>query len=165
MFKASLLKTVRSRGGFTLIELLVVVSIIGLLASAVMVSLNNARVKARDARRLADAHQLITGIELAAERLNHYPNTSCAWCISTGGDNWISEMYGYEMSRLPKDPENNCSSAKEVCYYYISNGTDYCLQVSQELDATNSPFYRGYWNGTYKLRFGPKGPNSGLCST
>ena len=37
--------------GFTLIELLVVISIIGLLASGVLASLNSARMKARDAKK------------------------------------------------------------------------------------------------------------------
>ncbi|TSC77744.1 MAG: hypothetical protein G01um101433_497 [Parcubacteria group bacterium Gr01-1014_33] len=43
--------------GFTLVELLVTISIISVLASVVLTSVNSARVKARDTRRLADVNQ------------------------------------------------------------------------------------------------------------
>jgi len=53
-----------NRKGFTLIELLVTISIIGLLSTLSVVSLNNARGKARDARRMYDLSTVRTALEL-----------------------------------------------------------------------------------------------------
>ncbi len=66
-------KNIKVRAGFTLIELLVVISIIGLLASVVFVSLNNARAKARWAKMLADFRQFNTAMELYYDKYNYYP--------------------------------------------------------------------------------------------
>jgi len=62
-----------SKAGFTLIELMVVVTIIGILASIVLVSLGDARVKARDVRRLADVRQVTLGLEFYIDEYMHYP--------------------------------------------------------------------------------------------
>lgn len=52
--------------GFTLIELLVVISIIALLSSVVLAALSTARMKARDAQRIANAQELIKALEIYA---------------------------------------------------------------------------------------------------
>ena len=72
------MKNKNSEYGFTLIELLVVISIIGLLASVILVSLNGARVKGRDVKRLSDLKQIQTALELYYSDNNHYPITSCS---------------------------------------------------------------------------------------
>lgn len=59
--------------GFTLIELLVVIAIIGILSSLAVVSLNNARAKARDAKRVSDIRQMETALELFLADRNGYP--------------------------------------------------------------------------------------------
>lgn len=56
-----------------MIELLVVIAIIGLLATIVMVSLNNAREKAKRAKAMADVNQIRTAVELYYAENGDYP--------------------------------------------------------------------------------------------
>lgn len=67
-----MLKNVKKRG-FTLIELLVVIAIIGILSSIVMASLNSARAKSRDAKRLSDIKSLQLALELYFDYNKAYP--------------------------------------------------------------------------------------------
>jgi prepilin-type N-terminal cleavage/methylation domain-containing protein len=70
---------ITTKKGFTLIELLVVIAIIGLLSTLAVVSLNNAREKSRDAKRVSDIRQIQTGLELYYADRNGYP------VVPTGG--------------------------------------------------------------------------------
>ena len=83
------LETKKNRG-FTLIELLVVISIIGLLSSIVLVSLNNARVKARYARAQAELNQFIKAAVIAqgesAKRLQDITGSGCSDCACRDRD-------------------------------------------------------------------------------
>jgi prepilin-type N-terminal cleavage/methylation domain-containing protein len=69
--------------GFTLIELLVVIAIIGILASIVLVSLNGARAKGRDAKRVADLQQFARAVAI-----NSKADTNSAFlgCTLTTGN-------------------------------------------------------------------------------
>lgn len=115
--------------GFTLIELLVVISIIGLLSSVVLASLNTARAKANNTRRIADLQQLRTALELYYSSNGSYP-IQASWrgttpqCYSTGadGNTAIPGLVPNYISSMPKDPKPVLPS---YCYLYMSNGVDY----------------------------------------
>ena len=71
-------------GGFTLIELLVVISIIGVLATIVLVSLNSARLKARNVSRIQSIHALTTAFNLGIGNNVSFPSTGSQWvCVTT----------------------------------------------------------------------------------
>ncbi len=66
--------------GFTLVELLIVIAIIGILASIVLVSLNNGRIKARDAERLAHMASVKSALEVYFLEHGRYPNSDYDGC-------------------------------------------------------------------------------------
>ena len=73
----------KNKAGFTLIELLVVIAIIGLLASVVLLALNGAREKSREAKRLADISQMASAFELMFNDAQAYPTGTND--VSAGG--------------------------------------------------------------------------------
>ncbi len=155
-----------SASGFTLIELLVVIAIIGLLSSVVLASLSSARIKARDAKRKEDLHQIQNALMLYYDAYGYYPpakpQTSCGgtdvWATSNGtcGGQWLTtdpNFYKY-MSSVPVDPLNQGVNAgwgdgNNVYSYYpgLANSQDYELltQLESTSDigrcATREAFY------------------------
>ncbi len=89
--------------GFTLVELLVVIAIIGLLSTIGVVSLNSARAKARDAKRLSDIRQMISVLEIYYDSFQRYPNSLQTGTKIDGG--CLSEGKGIEATPcLARDP-------------------------------------------------------------
>lgn len=104
----------RTRAGFTLIELLVVIAIIGILASIVLASLNSARRKSRDARRVADIKQLQLALELYFDaNSSAYPAT-------------LSLLAPTYIPAVPSDPLGS------TAYAYTGCGTAYHIAAGLE---------------------------------
>lgn len=132
----------KNKRGFTLVELLVVIAIIGLLASIVLVSVNSARTKARDSKRISDIKQLMTALELYYDTNGHYPisgncgavNPGVNWCSSVqtlSGTHWIRDntvinVLDPFITSEPLDPKQSATATWQPLnggtYYYYSLG-------------------------------------------
>lgn len=108
-------------GGFTLIELLVVIAIIGILASIVLASLNTARKKGRDARRVADMKQVQLALEL------YYDANSSKYPLGTS----MAPLASTYISTVPSDPNGAATpyvyQATDGAATPVACGIDPCL--------------------------------------
>ena len=93
-------EAVQKKTGFTLIELLVVMAIIGILSAVVLTSLNGARAKGRDARRISDVKQIQLALELYYDSTGSYP-------LSIGTQSSSVLVTNGYIASLPVDPSNN----------------------------------------------------------
>lgn len=102
-----------------------------------MSSVNDARAKARDAKRVSDLIQLRAALELYRHDNESYPSTGglsnvymepgCVGESAGAGDaktaDWIPGLAPTYIPALPGDPKPKTVS----CYMYSSNGTSYVL--------------------------------------
>lgn len=154
--------------GFTLVELLVVISIISLLSSVVFASVNSARARARDAKRIADLRQMATALELYFDANGAYPPDVVSCDTSAGqsgdappscspgtdttpgpGDFWTAGGFRLVsptfISRPPWDPRNTrpymylYEPVQNETQFGVACGASACAFVLSVLLETSSP--------------------------
>lgn len=125
----------RNKGGFTLIELLLVISIISLLSTIILASLNTARLKARDANRLATIQNVKLALEFYADDNGDiYPpaRNSGGGEISDGSGSSLAYTVQYDLSGyisgVPEDP----LSAYSYQYVRRSSPSGYGIRIYHE---------------------------------
>lgn len=122
------------KNGFTLIELLIVISVIGILATAVLVVINplGQSAKARDAIRKHDVKNLVTVFKMYEASTGSFPQTGTTNCIglSTGSNCWgdrnipgnttLMNMLAPFVKTYPKDPRSSGQWGDR--YLYLDGG-------------------------------------------
>lgn len=113
--------------GFTLIELLVVIAIIGILSSVVLASLNGARKKGRDARRISDLKQIQLALEMFYDsNSSEYPDAltslSPTYISTVPVDPQTAVVYFYNNITGAAVPAE-CVIATGVCASYVLGAT------------------------------------------
>ena len=124
------------RQGFTLIELLVVIAIIGLLSTLAVVSLNGARSKARDARRVSDLKAVSSALELYRDdNLDAVPDVTVGTTWNTIIGTNLNATAVYLPAGAPEDPDPTRASGQAnvaLSYTYCTDTDFYLLYASLE---------------------------------
>jgi len=141
------------RKGFTLIELLIVITIIGILAVALLPKIVGVPAKGRDTQRIAHVNQFVTALETYYSGSGSYP-ISAGECLTEASGVGKQIASNFAQGKIPLDPTagNKLVVGAVPCtsqYYYKSlkedsSGTDgegYIIVAGTEADGFTSNYY------------------------
>lgn len=121
------------RKGFTLIELLIVITIIGILAVALVPKITQGPARARDVQRKADMQNIASALEL------YYSDTGTYPTVATGCTELDDELLSYLGGTFPEAPagaaEGTCGSTPGYYYEATGSGAGYIIAAAMETDA------------------------------
>lgn len=121
--------------GFTLIELLVVIAIIGILSSVVLVSLNSARNKGKDARVITSVQQVRISAESAYDGTNYSGALAASNSTASAGSGL--NLSNAAVNALKLDTDNQGS-----ILYAITNAGPTSYAIYGRLPSSDSAAYR-----------------------
>lgn len=153
----------RNKKGFTLIELLVVIAIIGLLSTLAVVSLNNARVKARDAKRMADIKTLQQAIEMHIGDYEHAPAVPASWVALTTGVAADGRLTAYLPGGMPVPPGTPTATSNKFIYCVKGSPNNNKYLVGAILETTDA--IAGDLDGAASYAIGECMVSTGLAPT
>lgn len=168
----------QTKRGFTLIELLVVISIIALLSTVVLGSLNDARERSQWSKFDQEMFQVVNAIQLYRENNNgNWPFAASSLSISLNNliNNYLSDYYNGDIPIAPNGASilifKGYKINQDVDIYFWCANSDNLSEVKQvfftfssSLGMSESNFFNKQNKSNYYSIFGsnPTGPYQGL---
>lgn len=151
--------------GFTLIELLVVISIIGILSTIAMTSLNGARKKARDARRKSDLNQMVLAMDQYYAQYGTYVVTGTGWRGSGAG--WFNRQDGVDyiksiangleeagyFTEAPRDPKLTSDNQTPQYMFYRCVDGFYFYAILESPDPADTAAFNAACGTGYGMNY------------
>lgn len=132
-----------TRQAFTLIELLIVIAIIGILSSVILVSMGNARGKAKDASIISSANSLMKAAQVSSLSTGNY----FAW----GGSNGTSaSSWSLNTSEI-----NGCDS-QFLSTPDVASAQAACRNILKTQGEDTSFSAKNIWVGSWYPAMGPR---------
>ncbi len=121
------MKNIHLKKGFTLIELLIVITIIGILAVALLPSVLGAPARARDAARKADLNNIIAAMETYNSDKQKYPTATSSSFTAVDAIAGLSDYF--QGGKVPKDPQG----ASSYMYCDLTGTASYVVASKVEI--------------------------------